>query len=285
MEPFLTVQLGTPVTACHECVVNYKGKTVFITGSARGIGQGLAIAFAKARCDIIGCDLRADAQSVTKAAVEAEGQTYHTIEADLSKVEEAVAATEEAVHIGFDILINNAGIATSGEYDAVPFERWKRTIDVNVTGLMAVTHTALPHLRSRKKAHIVNMSSIAGVIGSPGMEAYTASKFAVNGFTRCLEYDLDGTSIGVTSVHPSMVRTRMIDGVSRSKSTPEIKVDDVVNAILKAVRRDKPQIFIPPGLRWGFDIGSRVFPGLTRKMMRDPDLQGWKRASKGIPDA
>ncbi|MEL6687736.1 MAG: SDR family oxidoreductase [Pseudomonadota bacterium] len=265
--------------------MNYKGKTVLITGAARGIGQGLAVAFAKAGCNIIGCDLRADAQANTKMAVEAEGQTYHTLEADLSKVEEAVAATEDAVQIGFDILINNAGIATSGEYDAVPFGRWKATIDLNVIGLMAITHTALPHLRNKKQAHIVNMSSVAGVIGSPGMAAYTASKFAVNGFTRCLEYDLDGTSVGVTSVHPAMVRTRMIDGVTRSKSTPEIGVDDVVKAVLNAVKKDRPQVFIPPGIRWGFDIGSRVFPGLTRKMMRDDDLQGWKRADKGIPDA
>jgi short-subunit dehydrogenase len=207
------------------------------------------------------------------------------IEADLSRVEEAIAATEDAVSIGFDILINNAGIATSGEYDAVPFERWRKTIDVNVIGLMAVTHTALPHLRSRKAAHIINMSSIAGVIGSPGMAAYTASKFAVNGFTRCLEYDLDGTKVGVTSIHPSMVRTRMIEGVSRSKNTPEINVDQVVKAVLFAIRKNRHQVFIPAGLRWGFDIGSRLFPGLTRKMMRDDDLQGWKRADKDIPDA
>ena len=265
--------------------MNYKNKTVFITGSARGIGQGLAVAFAKAGCDIIGCDLRPDTQANTKAAVEAEGQTYHMIEADLSRVEESIAATEDAIQIGFDILINNAGIATSGEFDAAPFERWQKTIDLNVTGLMAVTHTSLPHLRSRKAAHIVNMSSIAGVIGSPGMAVYTASKFAVNGFTRCLEYDLDGTSVGVTSVHPSMVRTRMIEGVARSRTTPEVSVDKVVKAILVAIRRNKSQIFIPAGLKWGFDIGSRLFPKLTRKMMRDDDLQGWKQADKGVPDA
>ncbi|MGB3456042.1 MAG: SDR family oxidoreductase [Litorimonas sp.] len=265
--------------------MNYKGKTVFITGAARGIGQGLAVAFAKAGCDVIGCDLRSDVQTGTREAVRDAGQTYHAIEADLSRVEEAIAATEEAVSLGFDILINNAGIATSGDYDAVPFERWRKTIEVNVLGLMAVTHTALPHLRSRKSAYIVNMSSVAGVIGSPGMAAYTASKFAVNGFTRCLEYDLDGTSIGVSSIHPTMVRTRMTDGVTRAQSTPEVSVDQVVKAVMRAIKRSDPQVFVPPGLKWGYDIGSRLFPGRTRKMMRDPDLQGWKRADKDVPDA
>lgn len=265
--------------------MNYTGKTVFITGSARGIGQGLAIALANAGCDIIGCDLRSDTQTITKEAVQNAGQTYHTLDADLSKVEEAVAATQEAISIGFDILINNAGIATSGDYSSVPFERWKSTIDINVIGLMAITHTALPHLHSRDVAHIVNMSSIAGVIGSPGMAAYTASKFAVNGFTRCLEYDLAGSPVGITSVHPAMVKTRMIEGVPRSAKTPEIQVDAVVSEILKAIQKNKPQIFIPKSVRWSFDVGARLFPGLTRKLMKSDDLQGWKTANKGVPDA
>lgn len=265
--------------------VDYTGKTVFITGSARGIGQGLAIALAEAGCDIIGCDLRADTQSTTKAAVQAEGQTYHMIEADLSKVEEAVAATQDAISIGFDILINNAGIATSGDFDGVPFERWRKTMDLNVMGLMAITHTALPHLGTREAAHIVNMSSIAGVVGSPGTVAYTASKHAVNGFTRSLDYELLDTTIGVTSIHPSMVKTRMIDGVSRPMATPEITVDDVVRAILDAIRKEKPQVFVPKSVRWSLDIGSRLFPGLTRRMMKRSANQGWKTANKDIPDA
>lgn len=240
---------------------------------------------AKAGCDIIGCDLRADTQAKTKTAVEAQGQAYHLIEADLSNVEDAVAATQQAIAIGFDILINNAGIATSGEFDTVPFERWRKTIDLNVIGLMAITHTTLPHLRTRKTAHIVNMSSIAGVVGSPGTVAYTASKHAVNGFTRSLDYELLETPIGVTSIHPSMVKTRMIDGVSRPKAAPEISVDDVVVAILDAIRKEKPQVFVPRSVRWSLDIGSRLFPDLTRRMMKRSDNQGWKTANKDVPDA
>jgi all-trans-retinol dehydrogenase (NAD+) len=265
--------------------VNYAGKTVFITGSARGIGQGLATALAKAGCDIIGCDIRADTQATTKRAVEAQGQRYHQIDADLSKIEEAVLATQEAIAIGFDVLINNAGIATSGEFDGVPFERWRKTIDLNVIGLMAITHAAIPHLRTRPAAHIVNMSSIAGVVGSPGTAAYTASKHAVNGFTRSLDYELMETTIGVTSIHPSKVKTRMIDGVSRPMATPEMSVDDVVRAVLGAIANNKPQVFVPKSVRWSLDIGSRLFPGLTRKMMKRSDNQGWKTADKDVPDA
>lgn len=262
----------------------YAGKTVFITGSSRGIGQALACAMAAKGCTIIGCDLRKDTQTQTAERVRAAGGTYHAIEADLSKVEEAIEATNEAIAIGFDILVNNAGIATSGEFDQVPFERWRKTIDLNLTGLMAITHTALPHLRSRERAHIVNMSSIAGVIGSKGMQAYTASKFGVNGFTRCLEYDLGDTQVGVSSIHPAMVKTRMIDGVPAMSNTPVIEVEEVVAAILSAIEKNRPQVFVPKSVRWPFDILSRVFPGLVRRMMAKDDMAGWKSADKGIPD-
>ena len=260
------------------------GKTAFITGSARGIGKSLAIAMAERGCDIIGCDLRTDTQKGTRDAVEAAGRRYHALDADLSEVEQAVAVTQEAVGIGFDILVNNAGIATSGAFDSVPFERWRKTIDVNLTGLMAVTHTALPSLRGRPESFIVNMSSIAGVIGAPGMEAYCASKFGVNGFTRCLEYDLDGTSVRVASVHPAMVKTRMTDGVPNGP-TPLIEVDQVVAAVLDTIARDRSQVFVPRSVRYSFDIGSRLLPGLVRRMMRKDDIKGWLHADKGVPDA
>lgn len=264
--------------------MDISSKAVFITGSARGIGQALAVEMARSNCTIIGCDLRRDTQAETERRVQAAGGTYHGLEADLSRVEEAIAATEEAIDIGFDVLINNAGIATSGSFEDVEFDRWKQTIDLNVTGLMAITHKALPHLKGRPVAHIVNMSSVAGVIGSKGMQAYTASKFAVNGFTRCLEYDLDGTSVGISSIHPAMVRTRMIDGVDPMPNTPVIEIEQVVEAILYAIRKRKPQVFVPRSVRWSYDIGSRLFPGLVRHMMRGEGMEGWKTADKGIPD-
>lgn len=279
-----SVPLGKSRCACQTVTMDYAGKSVFITGAAQGIGQALAVAMATKGCTIIGCDLRKDRQAETARQVAAAGGSYHAIKADLSKVEEAVAATGEAVSIGFDILINNAGIATSGEFETTDFSRWKATIDLNVIGLMAVTHTALPHLRTRPSAFIVNMSSIAGVIGSPGMQAYTASKYAVNGFTRCLEYDLADSAIGVTSIHPAMVKTRMTDGVGDMPNTALIEVDQVVEAILGAIEQDKPQVFVPKSVRWSFDIGSRIFPGLVRKMMRKDGMDSWKKANKGVPD-
>lgn len=259
--------------------MDIRGKTVFITGTARGIGQGLAVAFAEAGCSVIGCDLSVQTETADRV-----GGAYTELIADISTPQGAKAVVEQAIAIGFDILINNAGIATSGSFADAGFERWKHTIDVNLIGLMAVTHAALPHLKTRPAAHIVNLSSIAGAWGSPGMAAYCASKHGVTGFTRSLEYDLVNTNIGVTSIHPSMARTRMIENVPNTKLTPVIETDAVVKAVLRAIRLNKSQVFVPGRMRWIIDILPRLFPGLTKRaLMTDKNALGWANANKGIP--
>lgn len=261
--------------------MNIHGKTIFITGTARGIGQGLVVAYAKAGCRVIGCDL--EAQNETASLV---GENYIQLIGDVSTPDGAKSLVDLAVEIGFNVLINNAGIATSGRFVDVDFARWKRTIDVNLIGLMAVTHAALPHLMTRPVGHIVNLSSIAGAWGSPGMAAYCASKHGVTGFTRSLEYELADTQIGVSSIHPSMARTRMNENVTNTKLTPVIDADDVVKAVMRAVAHSKPQIFVPGRMRWIINIIPRLFPGLAKRMLLgDKNALGWAAADKGVPEA
>ena len=257
------------------------GKTVFITGTARGIGQGFAAAFAKAGAKVIGCDLGPQPETAKMV-----GAGYVELQGDVSTPAGAKALVDQASAIGFDILINNAGVAPSGTFAEVDFETWKKTIDVNVIGLMAVTHAALPHLLGRPEAHIVNMSSIAGAWGSAGVAAYSASKHAVTGFTRSLEYELADTAICVTSIHPSMVKTRMIEGVPAMKTVPVIEPDDVVQAALKAIEKGQNQVFVPGHLRWMLNVLPRILPGLTKRMIiSDKDSRGWQIAQKEIPPA
>ena len=263
----------------HRRHMDFRGRTVFITGTARGIGQGLAVALAEADCMIIGCDLAP--QPETKALV---GPAYVELVGDVSDPGEAARLVADAAEIGFSVLINNAGIAPSGDFAKTNFARWQAAIDVNVTGLMAVTHAALPHLLAQPAAKIVNMSSVAGCSGAPGVVAYCASKHAVAGFTAALDLELDGTHVSLMSVHPSMAKTRMIEGVPRQKLIPIVESDDVVRAILKGIAKDKRQIFVPGRMRWLVNVLPRVFPRLTRKvMLSDPNARGWLTANKGLP--
>lgn len=270
--------------------MNIENKTVFITGASRGIGQALAVAFAQRGCSIIGCDLSLETQSETQSRVEVAGGDYYALRGDMSDTKvaretvEAASAIQTAKGLGFDILINNAGIAPSGPYGEADFARWEQTIAVNLTGLMAVTHAALPHLLDRPAAHIVNMSSIAGVSSVPGAAAYCASKHGVLGFTKSLEFELKKTSVTVTSVHPTMVQTRMIDGIGKMPLVPIIKKDRVVADIIKAVERSKTQIFIPKRMRWTLDVLPRLFPRLsTFFIANDKRMRNWETADKDLP--
>jgi all-trans-retinol dehydrogenase (NAD+) len=259
--------------------MDFQGRTIFITGSARGIGQALAVALAEAGGTIIGCDLHAQTETKTKL-----GDAYHELIGDVSDPKDAQRLVAEAIEIGFSVLINNAGVAPSGDYAQTDFARWKTAIDVNVTGLMAITHAALPHLLAQPSAKIVNLSSVAGCVGAPGMAAYCASKHAVAGFTSALDLELDGTGLSVMSVHPSMARTRMIDGVAEPKLLPIIEPDDVVQAILKGIRRDKRRVFVPGRMRALVDVLPRLFPHITRRtLLADPNARGWLHADKRIP--
>ena len=267
-----------------------ENKTVFITGASRGIGQALAIAFAKRGCSVIGCDLSLDTQTETQAQVEAVGGDYYPLRSDMSEtasamdVVNAAAVTQTAKGLGFDILINNAGIAPSGPYAETEFAPWEKTIAVNLTGVMAATHAAIPHLLTRPNAHIVNISSIAGVSSVPGAAAYCASKFGVLGFTKAIEFELKSTSVNVTSVHPTMVQTRMIEGVSKMPLVPVIEKGRVVSDILNAIEKSKSQIFVPKRMRWTMDVLPRLFPRLTTFIIsKDKRMQSWQTATKGLP--
>lgn len=260
--------------------MNIQGRTIFITGTARGIGQGLAVALAESECRIIGCDLHP--QPETNALL---GERYIELVGDVSDPKDAKRLVAEAAETGFSVLINNAGIAPSGNFMRTDFARWKAAIDVNVTGLMAITHAALPHLLDQAEAKIVNLSSVAGCMGAPGVAAYCASKHAVAGFTDALEKELDDTAVSMMSVHPSMARTRMIEGVPQQKLVPIVDAEDVVQAILRGISKDKRQIFVPGRMRWMINVLPRIFPRLSRwAMLSDKNARGWLTANKGLPE-
>ena len=261
------------------------GKTAFVTGTGQGIGRLLAERLAGAGCDVIGCDLNEARQAETRAGVEAAGARYTALAADLSDTGAARAVTREAARTGFDLLVNNAGIVTSGRYLGDAFETWEKTVMIDLVAVMAITYEALGHLRERAEAHVVNMSSVAGVVASPGQAAYCAAKFGVTGFTRAIELECAGSSVAVSTIHPTMVRTRMIEGVTGSKNVPVIEPAEVVDAVMDAIRTGKPTVFVPPKMRWLMDVFPRVLPGTAKRMgLADESAQSWLGTQKGLPD-
>lgn len=121
------------------------------------------------------------------------------------------------------LLVNNAGVALGGRFDQVTLEEFDWVIDINFRATVRLTHILLPALKAERGSHLVNVSSLFGLVAPPGQAAYSASKFAVRGFTEALRQELADNRIGVTSVHPGGVRTRIAEsarvgsGVSRQE--------------------------------------------------------------------
>jgi all-trans-retinol dehydrogenase (NAD+) len=260
------------------------GKTVLITGSVRGIGQHTAVAFAREGADIIGVDLPGQDQRETRLLVEAEGRRYGSLEADLAVEGAAPEVIAGAMKVGgFDVLVNNAGVLPSGPFLDRPIEEWQRTIDINIKAVMAMTHAALPALMKRHQGYVVNIASIAGLFGGSGIAAYAASKHAVVGFSESLHYELEETSVDVAWVCPSMVNTRMSDGVTRSVFIPVVEPEEIAQAVVGAVEKERQMVIVPRRMFWI----ARFFPGIAPGFWRwfvsvNPKRHIWRDADKPI---
>ncbi len=177
-------------------------KTVLITGASSGFGRSAAERFAQAGWNVVATmrtiDAGRDLAALPNALV-----TRLDVQ-DRASIEQAAAAGI-ARFGSIDVLVNNAGFSLFGVFESIPSEKVKEQFDVNVFGVMDVTRALLPHFRKKKAGVIVNVSSGAGVFGLPMISLYNASKFALEGFSESLSYELLGLGITVKLVEPGGV--------------------------------------------------------------------------------
>ena len=212
-----------------------EGKTALITGAGRGIGRGIALAFAEQGCDIAAVARTADEVNGTVDAVKRTGRKALALVADVANAHDVRAMTDETLkafgHV--DILVNNAGYACFKPFTDLSLEEWQRTLDVNLTGVFLCTKAVLPSMIARKTGRIINISSVAGLKPLVDQTAYCASKHGLNGLSKTLAMELRQYGIGVHSICPGGVDTRLAQEAmpGRDKSdwmTPE----DIAHACL-----------------------------------------------------
>jgi len=236
-------------------------RTAVITGAGNGIGRAIAKSLARRGCHLALADISEPALAETAQLLDGARIRVSCHRLDVAD-HAAVAALPQAVvseHGRVDLLFNNAGVALSGTFDQISETDFDWLFDINFGAVVRLTRAFLPHLRASDDARIVNMSSLFGLISPPGQAAYSASKFAVRGFSNALSFELAGSSVGVSVVHPGGVATKIAENARRHSGTTNAEVTEQLELarrvltmppakageiIVSAVERRAPRVVI-----------------------------------------
>ncbi len=251
-----------------------------MTGAASGIGRALAIELAARGADLALADRdEAGLQSVAAEIAGAHRVKVTTHRVDVGAPAEITAFAQAAIaaHPALNILVNNAGVALLGQFGEIDQAQMDWLMNINFWGVVHATRAFLPHLATRGEAHIVNLSSIFGIVAPPGQPAYAAAKFAVRGFSESLRHELQmtGSPVRLSVVHPGGVATNIVrnsqsgsgitDNARRAeaierfdrvaKTTPQA----AAQRIIKGIEKNQPRILIGNDARM-MDIMQRLRP-------------------------
>jgi NAD(P)-dependent dehydrogenase (short-subunit alcohol dehydrogenase family) len=243
---------------------NVKGKTAFITGGGSGIGLGMAKVFASAGMNVVLADMRQDHLDAAMEYFREKGQPAHPILLDVADRDAFAPAANEAGKLfgPVHVLCNNAGINIIRPLDKARYEDWDWLINVNLVGVINGLMTFIPRMKAVGGGHIVNTSSIAGIVAGPGTGIYSATKFAIRGLSESLRYDLAPFDIGVSVLCPGTVATNLHQSEENRPSHYEGAADDEA----RKTRSLTGQVFrqvLPSGMD-PLEVGEKVLRGIER---------------------
>ena len=256
------------------------GAAVAITGAASGIGRALAIEFAARGADLALADRdEAGLQTVAADIAKANRRKISLHRVDVSDPEAITAFAREAIaaHPTLNIVINNAGVALLGQFHEIDQSQIEWLFNINFWGVVHSTRAFLPHLANQPAAHIVNVSSIFGIVAPPGNTAYAAAKFAVRGFSESLRHELQAAKspVRLSVVHPGGIKTnivrnsragsgitdneRRVQSIERFDAIAQTSPQDAALRIIKGIEKNQPRILIGGDARF-MDILQRFRP-------------------------
>jgi NADP-dependent 3-hydroxy acid dehydrogenase YdfG len=232
------------------------GTVALVTGASSGIGAATARALAAEGAAVALLARRTDRLDELKAEIEAAGGAALSTPADVTDTEQVAAAVGTAVsELGrLDTLVNNAGLLRMGNAVDAPLKDWDDLVTVNVSGVLYVTHAALPHLIAaaadspRHVADIVTISSTGGRVARPGTAVYSLTKFGVNAFSEGIRQELIGKRVRVGVVEPGTVQTEIMDHLAaqakevqaeRTAGMVKLQPEDIADAVAYMVTRDR----------------------------------------------
>jgi NAD(P)-dependent dehydrogenase (short-subunit alcohol dehydrogenase family) len=251
----------------------FKDKVAIVTGGASGIGAALARDLARQGADVQLADIQIDAALEVAAKITASGgrAAAHYLDVSDSEAVARLVARVAAEKGRLDYMFNNAGIAIVGEFRDLPAADWRRILDINVNGVFAGTAAAYAVMIRQGSGHIVNTASVAGLVPSPGLAAYSASKHAVVGLSTSLRAEATGYGVKVSAVCPGFVRTAILDSKTvgmPKQSKSQARVHEMAMApgecaaqVLAGVAKNQAVIAITGHAKL-ISVLMRYFPGL-----------------------
>lgn len=269
-----------------------RGGVAVVTGAGSGLGRALAQRLAAAGSALAIADIDEAGLHQTAESLAKNSALVTTHVADVGKEEsvKSFAADVGARHGRLTLLINNAGVALHGTFEEISLDDLRWLMDINFWGAVYGVKYFLPMLKREPRAHIVNLSSVFGLIAPAGQAAYSASKFAVRGFTEALRHELASSNVCVSCVHPGGIRTPIAERARLGATTPADKREESIarfkklartppeNAaavMLRGVERREPRILIGMDA-YQIDVLQRLRPATywksVARKLKDPGV-------------
>jgi NAD(P)-dependent dehydrogenase (short-subunit alcohol dehydrogenase family) len=235
----------------------FDGQVAWVTGGGSGIGKALALELAREGAAVAVSGRREDRLQAVVEEITAKGGRALAVRCDVTDEASVAEAVQKVVRQlgGLDVAVANAGFSVAGRIEKLSAADWRRQLDVNVIGVAMTARYALPHLRERK-GRLVLIGSVASMLVSPGMGAYSASKYAVRAIGQALAAELHGSGVSCTTIHPGFIESEIAQVDNQGRFDPE--------------REDRR----PKNLMWPADRAARVMVDAIAKRKREYTFTG-----------
>ena len=264
----------------------FKDKVAAITGAGSGMGRELAVQLAARGCHVAISDVNEKGLAETAELAKKHGVKVTATKVDVASKDAVYAWAEQVAkdHGKVNLIFNNAGVALGATVEGMQYKDFEWLFNINFWGVVYGTKAFLPHIKAAGEGHIINTSSVFGLVGIPSQSAYNAAKFAVRGFTESLRQELDMMACGVsaTSVHPGGIKTNIARaarqdtsiealGMKAEGSAEKFEKNFITTAasaaktIIRAVEKDKRRVLVGPDA-YVIDWLARLLPALYQRL-------------------